>query len=280
MQFAKLEGLRNDFIVTHDLSEADIASLKRLAPQLCDRRRGIGADSILAVLPPAAGEADFVMRTINADGSEAEMCGNGIRCVAVYANRVGLTDRATLTVETPAGLIRTWRTGDQVRVDMGAPVLDAARIPTTQPGGRVVMAPLVVDGQTFAVTAVSMGNPHAVIYRDDLTDALVRGYGPKLERHPFFPNRTNVEFINVMSDTEIQMRVWERGCGETAACGTGACASVVAGILNGKHGPRVMVHLTGGDLLVEWDGDPAHAVFMTGPARWVFEGAVDLSAFD
>ncbi len=277
MRFAKLEGLSNDFIMIHEI--ADIPTLMRKAPLLCDRKRGVGADSIILVLPPTAQDADFQMRTLNADGSEAEMCGNGIRCLAVYVHQAGLTDKTALAVETRAGLRRTWRTGDRVRVDMGRPILDAAKIPTTKPSRRAIMESIAVDDRTFAVTAVSMGNPHAVIYANELTDALVLGYGPKIERHPFFPNRTNVEFIRVLSDSEIQMRVWERGCGETAACGTGACASVVAGVLNRMHGHTVTVHLAGGDLLVEWDGDPEHPVFMTGPARWVFAGNVALDSF-
>lgn len=276
MKFAKLEGLGNDFIVTHEVTEADIPALRQRAPLLCDRRRGVGADSLILVLPPTSPAADFQMRTINADGSEAEMCGNGVRCLALYVNRAGLTDKAALAVETRAALIQTARTGDQVRVDMGRPILGAERIPTARRGGRVLMEPVRVEGRTFAVTAVSMGNPHAVIYADDLTDDLVLGFGPKLERHPFFPNRTNVEFVRVLSESAIQVRVFERGCGETAACGTGACASVVAGVLTQQHGHRVTVHLKGGDLLVEWDGDPAHPVFMTGPARWVFAGEIEI----
>ncbi len=274
LPFAKLHGLGNDFIATHHAAEADLPALKAHAPHLCDRRRGIGADGILAALPSQRG--DFRMVTINADGSEAEMCGNGVRCFALYLNEAGLSDKTELTIETPAGLIKTQRAGARFRVDMRPPVLDAPRIPTAQAEGRVVMAPLEVDGRAFAVTAVSMGPPHAVIYADELSDDLVLGWGPKLERHPFFPNGVNVNFIRVCGGDAVQMRVWERGCGETPACGTGACASVVAGVLVGRHGHEVTVHLRGGDLLVEWDGTPSHPVYMTGPAAWVFAGEVEI----
>jgi diaminopimelate epimerase len=159
---------------------------------------------------------------------------------------------------------------------MTAPILEAALIPVAKIGERVMMEPVVVDGREFLVTAVSMGNPHAVIYAEELTDDLVLGFGKKLECHAFFPKKTNVEFIKVLSDTEIQMRVYERGCGETMACGTGACASVVSGILNKLHGNSITVHLLGGDLFIEWDGDVLHPVYMSGPAQWVFEGDVGI----
>jgi diaminopimelate epimerase len=277
MRFSKLEGLANDFIVTHDTLEGDTAlleTIRKKAPFLCDRRLGIGADGVLCVLPSTA--AGFMMRVFNADGSEAEMCGNGIRCFAVYLAKKGLSKALTLAVETPRGIITTTRQGNDVRVDMGAPILDAPRIPTAQAAGRVVMHPLVVDGKEYRVTAVSMGNPHAVVYADDLTDELVLGAGKRLEAHPFFPKKTNVEFIKVMNGREIEMRVFERGCGETMACGTGACASVVSGVVNHKHGNQVTVHLRGGDLLVEWDGLEISPVYMTGPARWVFDGEIEV----
>jgi diaminopimelate epimerase len=159
---------------------------------------------------------------------------------------------------------------------MGCPRLDASQIPVTKESGRVVSEPVTVDGRTFQVTAVSMGNPHAVIYADQLTDELVQVYGPRLEQHPFFPQHANVEFVKVLSEQAIQMRVYERGCGETAACGTGACAAVVAGVLNQKHGHAVMVRLPDGELSIEWDGALDHPVYMTGPARWVFAGAIEL----
>jgi diaminopimelate epimerase len=277
MHFTKMEGLGNDFIVTHDTLSGDTALLDRVrrkAPFLCDRRRGIGADGVLCVLPSK--RAGFSMRVFNADGSEAEMCGNGIRCFAVYLAKNRLSSESTLAIETPRGIITTSQRGDAIRVDMGQPILEAARIPTTQESGRVVMHPLVVDGEEYRITAVSMGNPHAVVYDEELSDGLVRGIGKSIESHPFFPKKTNVEFVKVLSDREIRMRVFERGCGETMACGTGACASVVSGVLNRKHGNTVTVHLLGGDLHVEWDGNESHSVYMTGPATWVFSGEIVL----
>jgi diaminopimelate epimerase len=216
------------------------------------------------------------MRIINADGSEAEMCGNGIRCFAVYLRDTGMTQKQKLTIETKAGVIQTEYAGDRIRVTMGAPVLSGRAIPVNKDGGPIIGEKLSVDGKTFAVTAVSMGNPHAVIYADELTNELVHRYGSKLESHPFFPKKANIEFVKVLSDSEIRMRVWERGCGETMACGTGACASVVAGVLNRKNGNAVTVHLPGGDLFIEWDGDPTHPVFMTGPANRVYSGSTEI----
>jgi diaminopimelate epimerase len=277
MNFAKLEGLGNDFIVTRDTLDKGpglLDAIRKRAPFLCDRRFGIGSDGVLCVLPSS--RAAFSMRVINADGSEAEMCGNGIRCFAVYAAKTGLWSGTTLAVETLRGIISTSLKGDDVRVDMGTPIMDASRIPTAQASGMVVMHPVMVDGKEYRVTAVSMGNPHAVVYADELTDDLVLGIGKKLESHPFFPNKTNVEFVKVLSDREIRMRVFERGCGETRACGTGACASVVSGVVNRKNGNAVTVHLPGGDLFIEWDGDEAHSVFMTGPAHWVYNGEIEV----
>jgi diaminopimelate epimerase len=277
MHFAKLEGLGNDFIVTHDTLGGDakvLDSIRRRAPSLCDRRLGIGADGVLCVLPSTRGA--FFMRVFNADGSEAEMCGNGIRCFAVYLERNGLSSNGELSIETQRGIITTSRKGDEVRVDMGQPVLDAGSVPTAQATGRVVNHPMVIDGKEYRVTAVSMGNPHAVIYADELTDDLVLGVGKTIETHPFFPKKVNVEFVKVLSDREIRMRVYERGCGETMACGTGACASVVSGVVNRRHGTTVTVHLPGGDLHVEWDGNEANSVYMTGPAHWVFSGEIAL----
>jgi diaminopimelate epimerase len=275
MQFVKMHGCANDFIVTDDFDKIEIQMLITVASAICDRRRGIGADGIICVLPSQ--NADFAMRIINADGSEAEMCGNGIRCMAVYCRQKKLTTKTTLAIETRAGIIQTEFINDQVRVNMRAPILAARQIPVARTGDEpVIMEQVQAGNSTFEVTAVSMGNPHAVIFAEDLTDELVLTYGAQIEPHPFFPKKTNVEFVKVRSKTEIDMRVFERGCGETMACGTGACASVVAGILTKKLGNAVTVHLAGGDLFIEWDGDAAHPVFMTGPAEWVFEGNVVL----
>lgn len=272
MKFVKMEGLGNDFIVTHGLTDTEFASIVEKTSFLCDRRKGIGADGIIFVLPPETGNADYRMRIFNSDGSEAEMCGNGIRCFTLYLHEMGISDKKSLVIETLAGLIGTERNGNNVTVDMGVAVLDAEKIPTAKSGGQVTMEPIKVDNREFLITAVSMGNPHGVIYADVLTDELVQGYGPRLECHAFFPKKANIEFINVLSDNEIEMRVFERGCGETMACGTGACAAVVAGIINKKHGNKVTVHLLGGDLSIEWDGNTDHSVFMTGAANIVFAG--------
>jgi diaminopimelate epimerase len=272
MNFVKMEGLANDFILTHDVQEQNVDSYQQKAAALCDRRRGIGADGIIFVLPSST--ADFRMRIFNADGSEPEMCGNGIRCFGKYVKRLGLSSKTHLTVETRAGIIGIDMNGEMIRVNMGAPVLEASLIPTAKASGAVIMVPVIAGDRTFAVTAVSMGNPHGVVYADELTDELVLHYGKLLEAHPFFPKKANIEFIKVINDHEIHMRVYERGCGETMACGTGACAGVVAGVLNEKHGTSVTVHLLGGDLHIEWDGNSEHPVFMTGPAQWVYEGEI------
>lgn len=272
MKFVKMEGLGNDFIVTHGLTDEEYNNAVNKIPLLCDRRKGIGADGVIFILPYETENADYRMSFFNSDGGEAEMCGNGIRCFALYLNEMGLSGKKIFSIETRAGIIKTERAGDNIRVDMGAPVLDAGKIPTKKKDGQVIMEPIPIENREFRITAVSMGNPHAVIYADQLTDDLILGYGPKLESHPFFPKKANIEFIKVLSDDEIEMRVYERGCGETMACGTGACAAVVAGILNKKHNNKVTVHLLGGDLSIEWDGNPNNSVYMTGPANVVYKG--------
>jgi diaminopimelate epimerase len=272
MKFAKMEGLANDFILTHTVPEDTCDSIQQKALQWCDRRRGIGADGVILILPSKI--ADYRMRIFNADGSEPEMCGNGIRCFALYLKKMGLWDKPRLSVETISGIVGTEFFGENIKVNMGPPILEAPRIPVAKESGQAIMEQIVVDDEYFFITAISMGNPHAVVYADELTDDLVNRIGKKIESHPFFPKRVNVEFIKVLSDSEIQMRVFERGCGETMACGTGACASVVSGIINKKHGKKITVHLLGGDLFIEWDGSLQQSVYMTGPARWVFEGEI------
>jgi diaminopimelate epimerase len=274
MRFVKMQGIGNDFILCHGKSDAEIEAMLGEVQHICDRRKGIGADGIIFALPPRSASADFRMRILNSDGSEAEMCGNGIRCLHRYCQDENLTAKASLAIETGAGIVRTSRDGARIRVEMGPPVLDASKIPTTQSSGRVLNQPLAVDGDTFHITAVSMGNPHAVIFIEKLTDALVLGIGKKIECHPFFPRRVNVEFVKIISNSAIVMRVYERGCGETQACGTGACAAVVAGILNGILAHKVNATLPGGELSIEWDGVETHPVFLTGPAEKVFEGVI------
>lgn len=276
MNFFKMEGLGNDFILTHEISAGTVQSVVKKAVMLCDRRKGIGADGIIFVLPSR--KADFKMRIFNSDGSEAEMCGNGIRCFAKYVKMMELSSVPGIVIETQAGDIRTQIIDDDhVRVTMGPPVLDAPGIPVALSQGRVIMYNLDVGDKTFKINAVSMGNPHAVIYTDELSDELVHTYGKEIENHPFFPRKTNVEFIKCISDHQISMRVWERGCGETQACGTGACAAVVAGIINKLHQNEVTVHLPGGELEVQWSGRETDPVYMTGPAAFIYKGIIDLS---
>lgn len=273
MRFVKMEGIGNDFIVTHEVAADRIASVVPHVIKMCDRRRGIGGDGLILILP--SDTADFTMRIFNSDGSEPEMCGNGIRCCARYIALKKLSNKKKLQIETLAGMITTELLADgSVKVNMGAPRLEADTIPVALPQGINMMVPLSVDGREFLFTPVSMGNPHAVIYADTLDDDLVLGKGPKIETHPLFPRKTNVEFVKVHSFAEVTMRVWERGCGETQACGTGACAVVVSGILNQLHGKDVTVHLPGGDLQISWSGTTADPVMMTGSAVAVFDGEI------
>ncbi|MEJ2183707.1 MAG: diaminopimelate epimerase [Nitrospirota bacterium] len=268
MTFVKMQALGNDFVLL-DRRGQETGGLGELARRLCRRRFGVGADQMLVLVDP--GRGDFGMRIFNADGSEVEMCGNGIRCLARYIWDRGLSAKSVLEIETPAGIIRPERTGDLVRVDMGQPVLEGRDIPVAH-DGRVVDYPLSLDGRSLPITCVSMGNPHAVVFVQDVAAYPVNTVGPRVENHPFFPGRTNVEFVEVVNSEEIRMRVWERGAGETMACGTGASASAVASALRGLTGRKVTVHLAGGDLLIEWHAEGR--VFMTGPAEEVFQGDI------
>lgn len=270
LTFTKMHGLGNDFIIIDDREEA-LTDLPELARRLCHRRFGIGADQLLLV--HLSQVADFKMIIYNPDGSEAEMCGNGIRCFARYLLDKEVTDRHDLRIETGAGIIGVKVREDLVEVDMGEPRLEAEEIPINLKG-RVVSHPLRVIDRDLSITCVSMGNPHAVIFVRDVDTFPVERYGPHIERHPIFPNRTNVEFAEVISDREVRMRVWERGAGETMACGTGACATLVAGVLKGLIRRRATIHLKGGDLDIFWSED--NHVFMTGPAEKVFEGWMEL----
>jgi diaminopimelate epimerase len=275
-RFSKLHGLGNDFIVLDARSQPD-RDWPALSRHLCDRRFGVGADGLLLLLDSAT--CDWRMRIINSDGSEPEMCGNGIRCFAKHLRDAGLDDRDSFAIETLAGPIHPTLIGydggatAHVVVDMGQPRLRPDDIPFIADDGapRVVDAYLQVDDDPFRVTCVSMGNPHCVVFVDDLEGLQVEWWGPLFERHERFPQRTNVEFVRVDSPTELTMRVWERGAGRTLACGTGACATVVAAALNGKSERRATVHLEGGDLAIEWR-ERDNRVTMTGPATTVYEG--------
>jgi diaminopimelate epimerase len=274
MKFAKMHGAGNDYVYVNGFEET-VEDPARLAEEVSDRHFGIGSDGLILILPSAV--ADLRMRMFNADGSEAEMCGNGIRCVAKYAYDHGLVDSREITVETAAGIkplqlfVNDRNRVEKVRVNMGRPRLTRGEIPMTgDPDEQVVGQELKVLDRTFHITCVSMGNPHCVIFVDNVAEFPVEKYGPAVERHPLFPNRTNVEFVEAVSETEVRQRTWERGAGETLACGTGASAVTVAGVLTGRTGRTVLNHLTGGDLELEFAAD-GH-VYMTGPAVQVFTG--------
>ncbi len=277
IRFTKMQGTGNDFVlldaVSNDFSGFDFASASR---RLLDRRFGVGADQLLVLLPSQEKEKTRLrMRIFNADGSEVQMCGNGIRCLAKYIWTRGLAPKMEkLEIETLAGIILPEEKNGLVRVDMGAPRLEGREIPVLAEG-RIVDYPLEIEGAHFSITCVSMGNPHAVIFVEDVAGFPVGLYGPRIENHPLFPERTNVEFIQVVNKGQIKMRVWERGSGETLACGTGASASVVASALKGLTSGRVEVELAGGRLDIEW-AENGH-VYMTGPAEEVFEGEMFFS---
>ncbi len=273
MKFTKMQGLGNDFVLVNTL-ECDLAGdLAELSRKVCDRHFGIGADGLVLIVPSR--EADIRMRIFNPDGSEPEMCGNAIRCFARYVYEHNIVRKKVITVETLAGiivpeLILEGETVTSVRVDMGEPRLDRGQIPMEGPEGRVVDEPVSVNEETCRVTCVSMGNPHCVTFVSDVNNIPLAQIGPALECHPVFPRKTNVEFVQIINKQEVNMRVWERGAGETLACGTGACATGVACILNNFTDRKVTVHLAGGDLVIEW-ADNNH-VYMTGPGEYVFTG--------
>lgn len=273
MKFTKMHGCGNDYVYVN-LFEEKIDDPAELSIKVSDRHFGIGSDGLITIGPSDV--ADFRMRIYNADGSEAEMCGNGIRCVAKYVYDHKMTDKTEISVESGAGikyltLFVEQGKVEQVRVDMGEPILEPAQIPVLAEGDKVVDEPIEVCGKTWNMTCVSMGNPHAVVFVDNVADFEIEKYGPHFEKHERFPKRTNTEFVEIISREEINMRVWERGSDETWACGTGTCASVMACILNNRTDNKVLVHLRGGDLTIEYNEKTNH-IFMTGPATEVFSG--------
>jgi diaminopimelate epimerase len=273
MRFTKMHGIGNDYVYVNCFEEKLPADVAKLAIEVSDRHTGIGGDGLILICPSEV--ADARMRMFNADGSESEMCGNGIRCVAKYVFDHGISRKETLRIETGRGVLTlqcdvSGGRVQQVRVNMGQPILKSADIPTTLPGDPPIRQPLTVADRTFDVTCVSMGNPHCVTFVEEINDDWVLRIGPQVERHPAFPRRVNAEFIQVLSPTELRMRVWERGSGETLACGTGACAVAVAGVLAGVSERKVTIHLLGGDLQLEWAD--SGEVYMTGPAAEVFSG--------
>ena len=277
MKFTKMHGCGNDYVYVN-LFQEQLDNPAEVSIKVSDRHFGIGSDGLITIGP--SDKADFTMHIYNADGSEAEMCGNGIRCVAKYVYDHKLTDKTEITVETGAGVLTLKLFVEngkvaQVRVDMGQPILTPAEIPVVADGDKVINQPIEVGGKTWYMTCVSMGNPHAVVFVDDTEHFELEKYGPLFENHERFPKRTNTEFVQIISRTEANMRVWERGSAETWACGTGTCASVLAAILNGKTEDKVLVHLRGGDLTIEYDRATNH-VFMTGPATEVFTGEIEV----
>ncbi len=274
LEFSKMHGLGNDFVVFNAIDQ-EIRFTGDQCRFIADRRFGIGCDQILLVERPRDPATDFHYRIFNADGSEVEQCGNGARCFAHFVRSQGLTDKTAIDVGTAAGNIRLLvGENGEVQVDMGRPILEPQRIPF-QAEDYACRYPLSVNGEALTIGAVSMGNPHAVLRVDDVDTAEVQRLGPLIENHPRFPNRVNVGFMEVVSPGEIRLRVFERGAGETLACGTGACAAVVSGRLQGLLDEEVKVRLPGGNLMIKWPGDAA-PVWMTGPARRVFEGRIEL----
>lgn len=273
MRFTKMQGLGNDYVYVNGFTE-HVKDHAQMAKFVSDRHFGIGSDGLIFINPSKV--ADFEMEMYNADGSRGKMCGNGIRCVAKYVYDYGLTDKTTISVETLGGIKYLDLSVEDgkvvsVRVDMGEPVLKPEEIPVRAEGDTVVSKPLEVNGKTYLMTAVSMGNPHSVIYVDDVKGLDLEKIGPDFENHEVFPDRVNTEFAKVIDRHTVEMRVWERGSGETLACGTGACAVAVASILNGYTDREVTVKLLGGGLFIEWD-EKTNKVYMTGPAQVVFDG--------
>jgi diaminopimelate epimerase len=274
MKFTKMQGAGNDYVYVDCFAQPTPADPESLARGIADRHFGVGGDGLILICP--ADGADAEMRMYNADGSYSEMCGNGIRCVAKYVYDHGIVRRDVLRITSGGrpfelGLTLAGGKVDRVRVDMGEPILTAAEIPTTLAGNPPIAVPLNVAGRSLPVTSVSMGNPHCVVFVDEPTDELVLGVGPQIERHAAFPRRVNVEFVQVLNRETVRQRTWERGSGETYACGTGACAVCVAGVLTGRTERRVTSKLLGGDLQLEWNEADNH-VYMTGPAVEVFSG--------
>ena len=273
MKFTKWQGIGNDFVIVNGFQEK-IDDYASKAIEVCDRHFGIGADGLVIALPSDV--ADFQMRIFNSDGSEAEMCGNVTRCFARFVYETGLTTKTELTIETLAGIIRPkliFENGvvTSVCVDMGEPRLKRSEIPMVgDPEDKAINVPLLVDNSSYAVTCVSMGNPHCIVFVDDVEELDLQQFGRPIEIHPAFPRKTNVEFVQVLDRQTLRMRVWERGAGVTLACGTGACATLVAAVLNGKTDRRAALKLDGGELLIEWRED--NHIYKTGPAVEVFRG--------
>ena len=279
LTFSKMHGIGNDYIYINCFQET-VTDPEKLSIFMSNVRFGVGSDGLVLILPSEV--ADFRMRIFNADGSEAMMCGNATRCVGKYVYEHGMTDKTEVSLETNSGLKyltlyvnEATNKVDAVKVDMGKAILKPAEIPVADDGDRFIAKPVVVDGVSYDMTCVSMGNPHAVVFLPEIDSLDLEKMGPSFEHHPLFPNRVNTEFIRVIDDHTLQMRVWERGSGETFACGTGACAAAVASVLNGycKREQEILIHLRGGDLRIIYHND--ESVTMIGPATFIFEGKME-----
>ena len=277
MKFTKMKGIGNDYVYVNCFQET-VKNPSQTAKRISDRHFGVGADGMILIKPSVI--ADCEMEMYNADGSKGAMCGNGIRCVAKYVYDYGIVRKTKLQIATGAG-IKTLELevedgkAKKITVDMGEPILEASKIPVLSEKSQIIAEPVKIDGKEYHITAVSMGNPHAVVFLDDIKNLDLEKIGPKFEHYKDFPDRMNTEFCRIADAHTIEMRVWERGSGETLACGTGACAVAVASVLNGYTQGDVKIHLLGGDLDITWDRTTNH-VFMTGPAQVVFEGEIEL----
>ena len=277
IKFTKMHGCGNDYVYV-DCTKEMLDNPEKVSEYVSDRHFGIGSDGLILIC--SSDVADFRMKMYNADGSEGNMCGNGVRCIAKYVYDKGLTDKTNIALETKSGIKYLELTVEEgkvasVKVNMGAPILKPADIPVKSDKDLFIDEKLEVAGRDYKVTCVSMGNPHAVTFVEDTASLEIEKIGPEFENHPAFPDRVNTEFVQIISRKEVNMRVWERGSGETLACGTGTCATVVACVLNDKTDDEVLVHLLGGDLLIKYDREN-DTVWMTGPAAIVFEGEIEL----
>jgi len=278
INFTKMHGIGNDYVYI-DAVNQNIENRDQLAVSMSDRHFGIGGDGIILICPSDV--ADFRMEMYNADGSQGKMCGNGIRCFSRFVYEKGLTDKTEIDVETLAGIKHVVMTEENgkitgITVDMGAPEFESSKIPVLFDGEEMVGQPITIGGMNFRATCVSMGNPHCVVYVDDVDNFPLEDIGPRFEMNPLFPDRVNTEFVRKLPDGSLQMRVWERGSGETWACGTGACAVLASSVRNGViDGRRAIVHLRGGDLDIRWDEETG-SIFMTGGADFVFDGQIEV----
>jgi diaminopimelate epimerase len=274
LSFSKYQALGNDFILIENIKSQKLPSIEKCI-FLCDRHFGIGADGIIFLCPPQNFQNDFRMKIYNSDGSEPQMCGNGIRCLAQFIRDQKLSSKMTLKFETLAGIIITEFVENLIKVQMNIPEIKASKIPCQIPKEKIIHHELEVEDKTFYITCVNMGNPHTIIFVEDVSKICLEKYGPLIENHPLFPEKTNVEFVEVIHKNHLKMRVWERGAGITLACGTGACASLVAAVLENKCENVALLELPGGSLNISWENENS-PVWMTGPAQLVYQGGINI----